>query len=277
MFRVTASVCASFLLAASALPASAATVTYYGCVSNTTGAITIVTASTTCKTGFHKIEWNEIGRAGPKGATGATGAKGATGPAGPKGATGPEGPTGPVGPIGPKGATGATGATGPQGPQGPQGPAGVSVGYSTSGGSVTGLGSSSSPTLVLFTNEIQTTGTYYVTASALLDIAANDGAYCYIGTAFEGGGGTQGGSSAGVQTGQGIFQQASMTDAVFASAGDFIELYCYSANNTGNSSVYNSALTALLVNSADVSKKAAKQASKQTFSTTTLGGPASRK
>jgi hypothetical protein len=40
------------------------------------------------------------------------------------------------------------------------------------------------------------------------------------------------GSSAGVQTGQGIFQQASMTDAIFASAGDFFELFCYSANNT---------------------------------------------
>jgi hypothetical protein len=114
---------------------------------------------------------------------------------------------------------------------------------------------------------------YYVNASALLQVAANDGAYCYITTAFEGGGGTQGGSSAGVQTGQGIFQQASMTDAIFASAGDFFELLCYSANNTGNSNVFNSALTATLINSAFDAKKAHKPA----HSSGILGGPVNRK
>jgi hypothetical protein len=64
--------------------AQAANVTYYACVSST-GAITIVSATTTCAAGFTKIHWNETGPAGPKGATGATGPKGATGPAGPKG------------------------------------------------------------------------------------------------------------------------------------------------------------------------------------------------
>ena len=87
--------------------AQASTVTYYACVNNSTGAITIVSATKTCATGFHKIQWNQQGPAGP------------AGPTGPKGATGP---------AGPKGATGATGA---QGPAGPQGPPGLAVGYVT--------------------------------------------------------------------------------------------------------------------------------------------------
>ncbi len=39
--------------------------TYYACVNNTTGAITIVSKNTTCQTGFHKIHWNQQGPIGP--------------------------------------------------------------------------------------------------------------------------------------------------------------------------------------------------------------------
>ncbi|MFZ3333567.1 MAG: collagen-like protein [Candidatus Acidiferrales bacterium] len=64
--------------------AQAATVTYYACVNNSTGDITIVSSTTTCATSAHKIQWNQEG---PAGATGAKGATGATGPAGPPGAS----------------------------------------------------------------------------------------------------------------------------------------------------------------------------------------------
>jgi hypothetical protein len=96
MFRTTVSLYLACLLVCGALlatarPATAAATVYYGCVTNATGAIRVVTASTTCKTTEHKIQWNQTG------------------------------PQGPAGPTGPKGATGA---------KGPQGPPGVSVGYS---------------------------------------------------------------------------------------------------------------------------------------------------
>ncbi|HXR17058.1 MAG TPA: hypothetical protein VN777_12750 [Terriglobales bacterium] len=91
---------------------------------------------------------------------------------------------------------------------------------------------------------VEESGVYYVTGSALLDVASGDGVYCYLTTASEGGGGTQGGSNTGG------FQQASMTNSMFASAGDYLEMWCYSATNNNSSYVYNSALTGVLINSA---------------------------
>jgi hypothetical protein len=123
---VLASLLFAFYLALFSRPAAAQT-TIYACVTNSTGAVQIVGATTTCATGTHRIQWNEAGPAGPKGATGPAGPKGATGATGPKGTTGatgpggPKGEQGPVGATGPKGSTGAAGPTGPQGPQGPPG------------------------------------------------------------------------------------------------------------------------------------------------------------
>jgi hypothetical protein len=50
-----------------------------------------------------------------------------------------------------------------------------------------------------------------------------------------------------------------MTNSIFAEAGDFIELYCYSAGNTGATNLFDSALTAVLINSSDANKKGNKQ------------------
>jgi hypothetical protein len=104
-------------LTAGAIPAVAAAtsapVVYHACVTNTTGAVKIVSATATCGPGKHKISWNNLGPAGP---------------------TGPRGATGPQGAAGPQGATGPQGAAGPQGPQGatgPQGPPGVTTGYAS--------------------------------------------------------------------------------------------------------------------------------------------------
>src|SRR5437588_12900327 len=60
------------------------TTVYYACVNNTTGAIQIVSSTTTCPTGTHKIHWNQ---------------QGPVGPAGPQGPQGPQGQTGPIGPA----------------------------------------------------------------------------------------------------------------------------------------------------------------------------------
>ena len=105
--------------------AQAATVTYYACVNNSTGDITIVSSTTTCATSAHKIQWNQEGPAGATGAKGATGATGPAGVAGPKGATGATGPAGVAGPKGATGATGPAGVAGPKGATGATGPAGV--------------------------------------------------------------------------------------------------------------------------------------------------------
>lgn len=79
------------------------------------------------------------GATGPQGVAGATGATGATGAAGPQGPKGDTGATGATGPQGAKGSTGATGATGATGSQGPAGPSGSTVGYTASGGLISGF------------------------------------------------------------------------------------------------------------------------------------------
>lgn len=61
------------------LSVSQSNVTYYACVNNTTGAITIVSQGTKCPTGSHKIHWNQQG---PQGVQGPTGPQGPQGPAG---------------------------------------------------------------------------------------------------------------------------------------------------------------------------------------------------
>src|ERR1700733_7458779 len=79
MFRINVRAFVFFLVAGvvflitAQLPASASTVTYYACISNSSGAIRIVTKSTTCKSGEHKIQWNQTGPEGPKGPQGPAG------------------------------------------------------------------------------------------------------------------------------------------------------------------------------------------------------------
>ncbi|GIH96599.1 hypothetical protein ACFFMN_34895 [Planobispora siamensis] len=104
--------------------------TVYACVLKQTGAVRIVTATTTCRKGENKIAWNRQGPVGPEGAPGAAGAQGPQGPQGPTGAQGPQGVKGETGPRGPqgerglkgdKGDKGDKGETGERGPQGPKG------------------------------------------------------------------------------------------------------------------------------------------------------------
>ena len=183
---------------ASSLPQNAypdVIVTYYACVNNTTGAITIVSKSTVCKTGYHKIQWNQQGPAGPAG------------------------------------------------PQGPQGPAGISIGLSTFNSNV--YLAAYPGTEVAHTATVGLSGTYYVDATALLVIDGGDsGAFCYVTSANNNFTyGVFGGSNS---TG---FQQASMSEGRSVSAGDVIELWCYSNGGDANTHVYDGELNAFLINS----------------------------
>jgi hypothetical protein len=98
---------------------------------------------------------------------------------------------------------------------------------------------------VLETPAVSVSGVYFLNASALLEIDNSDAAYCETGTVNDGVDDNFGGSSlAG-------FQQDSIADYFFMSAGDAAYLYCFSNSNDANSLVYNAALTATLINSFD--------------------------
>lgn len=214
---------------------SPAVVTFFGCVNNTTGAIRIVSKTTVCQSSEQEIHWNQKGPQGPQGQQG------------PQGLQGPEGPQGPKGPKGPKGPQGLQGI---QGIQGQPGPPGIAVGYS-------GLNIGQFPALtdspgveIAHTNPVAAAGTYFVSATALLESAADSsGALCYDTTASSGSPSQFAGSSS---VG---FQQASIADVITVSAGDSFQLWCYTQNG-GTSSVFNAGITATLINSAsDASKK----------------------
>ncbi|MGI8824201.1 MAG: hypothetical protein ACR2JC_00880 [Chloroflexota bacterium] len=187
-----------------------------------------------CPSGTTSLTWNQKG---PKGATGATGATGSQGP---------------------KGNTGATGATGATGTQGPQGPNGISVGYT--GFNTAQVTMSSTPggtTQVVRTNAVGTSGEYYVSASTLLYVDSTDGVYCWITPVSSGANdGALAGSNAG-----GNYQSASMTDYFFLSAGDSLEVLCYSATGDTNSHSYDATMNAILIGSSNAAS--AKPASHQ--------------
>lgn len=85
-------------------------------------------------------------------------------------------------------------------------------------------------------------GTYYVTATALLDVATGDGqGYCYIAK----------GSSTGTELGYGGASQegwftAAETLAASVNAGDTLQEWCYT-NSTSGSYAYNAGITATRV------------------------------
>jgi Collagen triple helix repeat (20 copies) len=212
--------------------AQASTVTYYACVNNSTGAITIVSATKTCATGFHKIQWNQEGPAGP------TGPKGATGAAGPKG---------------------STGATGPRGAAGPQGPPGLAVGYVTQcglnvflqsigcpGNSSGGLATTVPGTLVLSTDSVISSGYYFVSASINISNGTNGYAECYVTTSDNAGQQVTGFESIGSAT----LTTLSNTDMLAVNSGESIQLWCNGSPGTGAGESFPvwASLSAFLVN-----------------------------
>jgi len=87
----------------------------YACVTNVTGLVRLVNATTACTRLEHSLSWNQAGQpgpVGPAGPAGANGLQGAAGATGPQGAIGPAGTQGAIGPAGPQGAPGHDGAPG---------------------------------------------------------------------------------------------------------------------------------------------------------------------
>jgi hypothetical protein len=216
--------------------AEAATVTYYGCVNNSTGGIKIVNSTTECASGFHRIQWNQ------------------------------EGPEGPTGPRGATGATGAQGSQGMQGPQGPQGPPGITAAYVVQCGPQVfqqsipcpGNGGNgifplpSTGTVVLQTAEVSTGGYYLISASVnSINSQSNSGdgfTECWATTASNA---SPLGSSVvtgfmNISTG---VNTPSITDMLAVNEFDSIQLWCAGSPVAGTSSepVWAS-LTATLVN-----------------------------
>jgi hypothetical protein len=153
---------------------------------------------------------------------------------------GAAGPQGPQGIQGLQGLQGPQGLPGAQGSQGPQGPAGMAVGLYSPGAEIyiPGL-----PGALIAQNTVPTTGTYFISASAILYIDYYDGgAYCYDRLA-SGAAHIYGGSDLA-----GYYQQASISDALYANAGDSIQLWCYGAFADNYSFVYNAELTSVLIN-----------------------------
>jgi hypothetical protein len=106
--------------------------------------------------------------------------------------------------------------------------------------------------VVAQTNAIQSTGTYYINATALISIDTFDSAaYCYVTLASSGAfDGISGGSS-----NAGFWEQASVADAWSISSGDAVQLICYSNSGDGNTYVNNASVTATLINSAFDTKR----------------------
>jgi hypothetical protein len=148
-----------------------------------------------------------------------------------------------------KGPPGPQGLQGQPGSPGPQGPPGISVGYS----SVVNQGVTLAPfpgVLVAQSNPVASSGTYFLSASVLLDIednSNNSGAFCYDTTSSSGSPFQFSGSSSSLD------QTASITDVIKVNAGDSFQLFCYGSDS---SELINAGLTATLINTvSDASAK----------------------
>lgn len=191
--------------------AGAATVTYYACVNNSTGAPTIVTATTTCKSGHSKISWNEVG------------------------------------PTGPAGKNGTNGTNGTNGAQGIQGPPGLAVGYfaacgydtTSECGSSDGILSTSGPVLILQTKPVDApTNSYYlIWASTNFASGYTSTTYeeCFITSAAN-----YPETSMTSIGGQG-YATLSNTDVFYLVPGDVIQLWCQGSPISGSEEEVDSA------------------------------------
>ena len=203
------------VLSAAALPNATLSspqtnVTYYACVNNTSGAITIVSKSTKCPTGSQKIHWNQQG------------------------------------PIGPQGPQGVQGVQGIQGIQGPQGPAGVSQGYFSSKGNVNISTNNGQLVPVVSTIPLAASGTYIVTASEVAIVASGDTVARIITSA----GGAVGSYFSTVGPVSNLqYTTITVTDSVSVGAGDQLQLSCVGYNGNPSTISYSAGISAIQLNS----------------------------
>ena len=195
---------------ASASSAPQMSTIYYACVNNTSGAITIVSQSTKCPTGTHKIQWNQQG------------------------------------PIGPQGPQGVQGIQGVQGPTGPQGPAGVSQGYFSSASNVNISSSNQTLVPVVKTVPLAASGTYLVTATEMAVVAGGDTVTCIVTSAGGAFGHVFG--SFGPASNQ-TYDTITVTDRADVGVGDQIQLSCADYTNNSTTISFNASISAILLNS----------------------------
>lgn len=172
------------------------------------------------------------------------------------GLVGPPGPQGPQGPKGPQGTQGAQGAQGSQGPQGPQGPAGATVGFSAMNNGTLYYGQGS---IVISSNAVTTTGTYFVNGSVTLFVAAYEQADCYIQSLFNGPIGPLATTelAANVQS----YQTLALMGEAYVNASDQFEVVCVSDYGSSSTSYFlDGGINALLVQSANPGAKTSKKA-----------------
>jgi hypothetical protein len=101
------------------------------------------------------------------------------------------------------------------------------------------------------TNTITTSGTYFISAGVLPFVASGDNdVFCYDTLASLGAGSP---SQWGGSFQNGNYAQVSISDALFISAGDAVQVYCESGGSTG-SYVFNAGLTATLINNSNKAK-----------------------
>ena len=138
-----------------------------------------------------------------------------------------------------------------QGPQGPQGPPGISVGYSLSIAPGSDIPLVAGRQIIAQTNAVATSGTYFISASVLPYVVAGDSfVFCADALASNGTHSQFGGS---FQSGN--YAEASITDVLFISAGDAVQLDCETGGNNG-SFIFGGALTATLINSSNLTERA---------------------
>ena len=107
------------------------------------------------------------------------------------------------------------------------------------------------PVVVAQISPIETSGLYYISGSARLDIALDDaGGFCFDALVS-----SEIANQIGESSNRGRIT-VSITDALFINAGDSVEKWCYSGVNSPSSSVLNAGLTAILINSEFDAKQA---------------------
>jgi hypothetical protein len=129
------------------------------------------------------------------------------------------------------------------------------VGYSATAGpgSDIPINSGLPGNLILQTNTIGTSGSYFISGSVLPAVATGDEfVFCYDTLASNGTASQYGGQFASGQTIN--YAQVSVSDVLFVNAGDAVQLWCYTGGSNG-SYAFNAGLTATLINSADKAKK----------------------
>jgi len=107
--------------------------------------------------------------------------------------------------------------------------------------------------VVAQTNPIQVSGVYYINATALLDVDTGDAGFCFVTVASNGGSDNLYGGGGGVNSPTAL--QASIADAWTVSAGDAVQMVCFSGFGDSNTTVQNASLTAILINSGFDAKK----------------------